>query len=75
MKNPTKWRQLGKLFISYLIICLPMAWLEAYYWADEPRSAGYIIGKGIFMAVLFTLIFGLLFQSGAGATFAKEKKQ
>lgn len=70
-----KWKQLGKLFISYLVVCLPMAWLEAHYWADEPKSAGYIIGKGIFMAVIFTVIVGLIFPSGRDATFTKEKKQ
>jgi hypothetical protein len=69
------WRYLAKLFISYLAICLPMAWLEAHYWPDEPRSAGYIIGKGIFMSVFFTVIFGFVFRSGRAAIFTKDKKQ
>lgn len=70
-----KWKQLGKHFVSYLVICLPMAWLEAHYWSDEPKSAGYIIGKGIFMAVIFTVIIGIIFRSDAASTFTNNKKQ
>lgn len=70
-----KWKQIGKHFIFYLVICLPMAWLEAHYWSDEPSSAKHIIGKGVFSAVFFTVIFGFVFRSDAASNFTNNKKQ
>jgi hypothetical protein len=75
MKKHLNWKYLGKMLITYLVICLPIAWLEAHYWSDEPKTVGQIVGKGVFMAVFFTVIFGLVFRSGRAATFTKEKQE
>lgn len=71
--NKDRWKHVGRLLILDLAICLPMAWLEAKYWLDEPRSTGEIVGKGVFMAVFFTVLFGLLFRPRRKAATSNDK--